>query len=129
MICSRCGECCRETEMLLSNEDIERFEKKGYNRNEFARFDREGYAILRNKDGNCFFFDIARETCKERTIRPYGCRVYPVVFDEDHGIIVDEFCPARKTFSEGEKERIGKHVLKFLKKIDVEAKDRLLARR
>jgi Fe-S-cluster containining protein len=124
MHCLRCGECCKETEMLLSNEDIKRLEKRGYDRNSFVRFDREGFAILRNVNGNCFFFDAEKTTCRERANRPLGCRIYPVILDEEKGTVVDEICPVAKTFTEKEKSKRGKRVIKLLEKIDAEAQER-----
>jgi len=110
--------------MLLSNKDIERLEKKGYDLAFFVRFDREGYAMLRNQDGNCVFFNPEKRTCRERGNRPLGCRIYPVVHNEDKGIVIDDVCPARNTFSEKQKAKRGKKVLKLLEKIDAEAKKR-----
>ena len=124
MRCLRCGECCKETEMLLSNEDIERLERKGYDRTFFVRFDADGYAILRNQKGNCVFFSPEKRTCRERENRPLGCRIYPVMHDEDNGIVTDSICPARDTVSEKQKAKKGKKVLKLLAKIDSEAKSR-----
>jgi Fe-S-cluster containining protein len=124
MHCLRCGECCKETEMLLSNEDIERLEKRGYKRDAFVRFDTEGYTVLRNLNGNCFFFDAEKVTCRERANRPLGCRIYPIVLDEDRGIIVDDICPSGSTFSEKQKAKRGKKVVKLLADIDAEAEKR-----
>jgi Fe-S-cluster containining protein len=124
MRCLRCGECCKETEMLLSNEDIERLEQKGYHRDFFVRFDKEGYATLRNQDGNCVFFDPEKRTCRERANRPLGCRIYPVMHDEDKGMVIDSICPAQSTISEKQKAKKGKKVLKLLEKIDAEAEKR-----
>lgn len=124
MRCLRCGECCKETEMLLSNEDIERLEKKGYGKAFFARSDKNGYCFLRNLNGYCVFFDPEKQKCTERANRPLGCRIYPILFDEDKGILVDNLCPAKGTFSEKEKMKRGKKVLKLLEKIDAEATKR-----
>ena len=124
MRCLRCGVCCRETEMLLSSKDIERLERKGYNRNFFVRFDSEGYVILRNQRGHCVFYDLEKKRCKVRAHRPAGCRVYPVIYDEDRGIIVDPICPSRASVTEKQKTKKGERVLKLLKTIDAEAKRR-----
>jgi Fe-S-cluster containining protein len=124
MRCLRCGECCKETEMLLSNEDIERLQRKGYIRDFFVRFDTKRYAILRNQDGNCVFFDPEKRVCRERASRPLGCRIYPVMHDEDKGIVIDDICPAKNAVTEKQKVKRGKKVLKLLKKIDAEAKKR-----
>ena len=124
MRCLRCGACCEETEMLLSNKDIERLEKKGYDRAFFVRFDADGYAVLRNLNGVCVFFDSEQRVCRERSSRPSGCRIYPVMHDEDKGIVIDNICPAEDTISEREKAKRGAKVLKLLKQIDAEAERR-----
>lgn len=120
----RCGECCKETEMLLSNKDIERLEEKGYNRNDFVHVDKDGYALLRNIDGVCFFFDLKKRRCNERQSRPAGCRIYPVMHDEEKGIVIDPTCPAKGTITDMQKARKGKKVLRLLTEIDSEANDR-----
>jgi Fe-S-cluster containining protein len=124
MRCLRCGVCCRETEMLLSEKDIERLERKGYDRAFFVRFDSEGYATLRNHRGYCVFYDAEKKRCKVRAHRPLGCRIYPVIYDEDKGIIVDHICPSSGSVTEKQKAKRGEKVLKLLKTIDAEAERR-----
>ena len=121
MRCLRCGVCCTETEMLLSKDDISRLEKKGYPKESFVHFDRDGYAILRNRQGYCVFYNVKQNECAVYTDRPEGCRVYPVILDEDKGIITDDICRARRTISKEEKARKGNVVIKLLEKIDQEA--------
>jgi Fe-S-cluster containining protein len=122
MHCKRCGVCCTETEMLLSKEDIARLEKKGYRVEVFARFDKAGYATLQNRDGYCFFYNARLKRCVIYSIRPSGCRVYPVIFDEDQGVVADIICPSNQTVTEQDKRRRGKRVVDLLEKIDAEAK-------
>jgi len=110
--------------MLLANADIERLERKGYSKQFFARFDREGYAKLRNQQGYCVFYDVEKRRCKVHADRPLGCRIYPVVYDEAKGIVVDDVCHAQSTVTEKQKAKRGKKVLKLLEKIDAEAKKR-----
>ncbi len=110
--------------MLLSNKDIMRLEKKGYNRNQFVNFDEQGYATLQNVAGNCYFFDPETRTCRERANRPSGCRIYPVMLDEDQGVVVDSNCPSSKTLKKQQKARRGIEVRKLLSVIDAEAEDR-----
>jgi Fe-S-cluster containining protein len=110
--------------MLLSEEDIRRLERKGYDRDFFAHCDSEGYVTLRNYRGYCVFYDVEKKRCKVRAIRPLGCRSYPVVYDEEKGIVVDSICPAQITVTEKQKAKRGKKVLKLLEKIDAEAKKR-----
>ena len=110
--------------MLLSENDIEGLEGKGYNRDFFVRFDSEGYALLRNYHGYCVFYDAEKHCCKVRAHRPLGCHIYPVIYDEDKGIVVDHICPSRSSVTEKEKAKRGENVLKLLKTIDAEAKRR-----
>lgn len=110
--------------MLLSVKDIKRLERKGYQRDFFVRFDKEGYATLRNRQGHCIFYDPEKRHCKVRAHRPDGCRIYPVIYDENNGIIVDTMCPSRNTVTDKQKARKGKKVLKLLQTIDCEAKRR-----
>jgi len=129
MRCLRCGVCCKETEMLLSEKDIERLERKGYRRDFFVRFDPEGYPILRNHNGYCVFYDAEKRGCKVRGNRPLGCKIYPVIYDEKKGISIDYICPNYRLITEKQKAKRGKKVLKVLKIIDAEAEKRRSARK
>lgn len=124
MHCSNCGVCCTETEMLLSKKDIVRLEKIGFSESFFVHYDKQGYAVLKNKAGYCVFYDPQKKQCKVYVNRPSGCRVYPVIFDEDNGIILDSICHYRETISEKEKSLQGKRVIRLLEKIDAEARER-----
>ncbi len=124
MDCSNCGICCTETEMLLSKRDIKRLQNKGFSENYFVRYDKQGYAQLKNRDGYCVFYDRKNRQCIVYSDRPSGCRVYPVIFDEEKGIVIDGICESRDTITEKEKNRKGKRVMKLLDKIDSEALER-----
>ena len=129
MRCSNCGVCCTETEMLLSKKDINRIEGLGYSVKEFATFDRQGYVTLKNRKRYCVFYDLAKHRCTIYASRPSGCRVYPVIVDEDCGIILDSICECRGSITEQEKSVKGKRVVKLLEVIDSEAEERRLNRR
>lgn len=124
MRCTRCGVCCQETDMLLCTQDITRLEKRGYNRESFVRFDGEGYALLRNRQGHCVFYNPKEKLCDVYGFRPSGCRVYPIIFDEENGVIVDFICHAQESISKQEKARRGKQVTELLEKIDGEVQKR-----
>ncbi len=124
MRCSNCGICCAETEMLLASKDIRRLEKKGYSKNYFVEIDKEGYAVLKNREGYCVFYDLKGHRCGVYADRPSGCRVYPVVFDEEKGIVLDEICNSWSSITEEEKKVEGKKVISLLYKIDAEAENR-----
>jgi uncharacterized protein len=125
MRCSNCGVCCTETEMLLSEKDITRLVKKGFSKKYFAKYDRQGYAQLKNRDGYCVFYNPQKRQCNVYSDRPSGCRVYPVILDEEKGIVLDDICDSRNTISEKEKKLKGKRVIRLLERIDNEAADRL----
>jgi len=121
MRCSHCGICCTETEMLLSKKDIKRLESIGYYKTLFAKCDKQGYVQLKNRDGYCVFYDVQKKRCRVYADRPSGCRVYPVILDEEKGIIFDNICESRETISEQEKILKGRRVIKLLEEIDSEA--------
>jgi hypothetical protein len=108
--------------MLLSKADIRRLEKAGYDTQGFVRYDRQGYAKLRNRRGYCVFYDVQKHRCKVYKCRPSGCRIYPVIYSVDEGIIVDDLCPESETASMTELEIRGRKVKSLLRNIDREAK-------
>ncbi|MGE5574903.1 MAG: YkgJ family cysteine cluster protein [Ignavibacteria bacterium] len=124
MRCSNCGICCTETEMLLSIKDIKRLEKKGFCQKLFVQYDRQGYAQLKNLDGYCVFYDLRNRQCSVYLDRPAGCRVYPVILDEEVGIILDDICESRCSITFSEKTLKGKRVIRLLELIDSEALER-----
>lgn len=106
--------------MLLSKADIERLESVGYDRQKFIRYDKHGFARLRNCRGFCVFYDVVKCRCKIYEHRPLGCRIYPVIYSEEEGIVVDDLCPMKDTVSEIEIKRKGKKVIELLQRIDSE---------
>lgn len=124
MRCSNCSVCCTETEMLLSQKDIIRLEKRGFDKNFFAKYDKQGYVQLKNRKGYCVFYDPNKHRCNVYLHRPSGCRVYPVILDEEKGIVLDDICCSRNTITEREKQVKGTRVIKLLEQIDNEAAKR-----
>ncbi len=124
MHCLRCGVCCKETEMLLSNQDIKRLEKQGNSKDLFVFFDDEGYARLRNTQGHCVFYNVKDHSCRVYRWRPEGCRLYPVVFDEENWIVLDHDCCSTRPLNAREVAARGLKVLKLLEKIDTQAETR-----
>jgi len=110
--------------MLLSEEDILRLESAGYSRDRFVRYDKHGYAKLRNRKGHCYFYDAGRHRCRAYSRRPLGCRLYPVICTEERAIFGDELCPMNRTVSEKELETKGKRIIKLLERIELEARSR-----
>ena len=110
--------------MLLCEKDIARLEKKGFRKTHFVKYDNQGYAQLKNRAGYCVFYDPEKCRCNVYAFRPSGCRVYPVILDEEKGVILDDICNSRKTITEKEKKLKGKSVIRLLEKIDIEAANR-----
>lgn len=83
--------------MLLLDEDVNRIVGLGFEQNAFVNFS-EGFKVLKNRGkGRCVFHDGKQCTIYEN--RPAGCRLYPVIFDEDLSLQVkDELCPFRDEF-------------------------------
>jgi Fe-S-cluster containining protein len=110
--------------MLLSKEDIKRIEKKGFRKKYFMKINKDGYAQLRNYNGYCVFYNLEKHQCNIYLDKPFGCGVYPVILDEDIGIIIDDICPEKTTITFEEKEEKGKAVVKLIEVIDEEAENR-----
>ncbi|MFZ8855487.1 MAG: YkgJ family cysteine cluster protein [Thermofilaceae archaeon] len=97
LLCLTCGACCRGTEMPLLLEDVERLERLGLKREDFA-VEGEGFPRLRNVGGYCVFYDARSGRCRVYSARPIGCRLYPLVFDEERGVLLDPECPLADFF-------------------------------
>ena len=110
--------------MLLSRADIRLLESVGHPREEFARFNRQGFAQLRNNRGHCVFYQTDRSRCRIYRYRPLGCRIYPVLYSEEDEVIVDALCPQAGTVSKNEIDSKAKRLLKLLQRIDDEARKR-----
>jgi Fe-S-cluster containining protein len=111
--------------MPLSNADIERLERAGYDRKNFTYHDKNGFFRLKNHRGFCVFYDAEKRRCNIYRHRPSGCRVYPVIYSEQEEIVMtDDLCPMKNTISETELKRKGKKVMKLIQIIDKEAASR-----
>lgn len=107
--------------MLLSEEDVIRLMKKGFAKNSFTTVDKQGYRYLKNRQGYCVFYDLKQRMCSVYADRPMGCRVYPVIVDEEKGVVLDNLCPEIGSINDKEKSLKGKIVMKLLEEIDAEA--------
>jgi Fe-S-cluster containining protein len=107
--------------MLLSEADAKRLKKLGYSLREFAFRDKKGFTRLKNREGYCVFFDPNERQCKIYKNRPLGCRIFPVIFSEEEGIVVDDMCPMKNTVSKRESNHKGKILVNLLQQIDYEA--------
>lgn len=88
--CLSCAKCCMGTQMVLAPSDVERLRGRGL---EGFYVMRGPFLYLRNVGGRCVFLDKRTRRCKVYEYRPLGCRVYPLVFDEARGALIDTLCP------------------------------------
>ena len=79
--CLKCGNCCIDTEMQLSNNDVQRINEAIRPNFEFF-FEDGGYLYLLNISGHCIFFNEKNKSCKIYQYRPKGCKFYPYVYDD-----------------------------------------------
>ncbi|MBM3292677.1 YkgJ family cysteine cluster protein [Candidatus Bathyarchaeota archaeon] len=114
----RCILCCKNTEMPLSRSDVERLLKKGYKFQDFAiRENKE--TRLKNVNGYCYFLHNGR--CVVYSIRPEGCKLYPLVFNEEKDeFVFDELCPYHNDFIVSKKN--VNDLMKLILKLDKERK-------
>lgn len=124
MKCARCGRCCKETMMEISEKDAQRLKDMGFEEEGFSIVGEDGILRLRNVDGRCFFLSEDGNTCKVYDSRPLGCDIYPVNCDEEGRVFLDEFCQARVSVSKGEMRKKGISLKRHLKAIDEEARRR-----
>jgi Fe-S-cluster containining protein len=121
-----CHECCVETEMPLTEEDVRRLAASGFKSDEFSLLTEEGDIILRNRGGVCFF--LRDGACAAYADRPEGCRVYPLVLNTDTShFIIDQFCPHNSEFKAGREDKDRLKAL--IRRLDKETEKRLRLRR
>ncbi|MEM3769621.1 MAG: YkgJ family cysteine cluster protein [Candidatus Bathyarchaeia archaeon] len=116
MHCSGCGECCHETEMELSSDDVERLVYAGYRPEDFMVV-RDDVPRLRNVDSWCYFYSPTEKRCRVYKIRPLGCRLYTVIYVDGEGVALDKLCPMRHTVSKEEFKRKARILKRLLEKI------------
>lgn len=115
-----CIQCCLETTMPLSYEDIEKIKKLGFETDFFVIED-DGWLQLKNQKGRCVFHN--GTTCSIYEDRPEGCRLYPVIYDKDKRCAVfDKDCPHTKCFQI--KNSIKKQLNILVSKIEYERAER-----
>lgn len=91
-----CTQCCLDTMMILSSDDIKKIENLGFKKDFFV-LQKEDWLMLKNHNGRCVFHNGFK--CTIYSNRPIGCKLYPVIYDKDKNCAVfDEDCPYRNCF-------------------------------
>jgi Fe-S-cluster containining protein len=112
-----CVECCLETEMPLTRVDMRRITRKGFRLSDFAVKVGAEWR-LRNSSGHCFF--LSGDMCMIYSHRPEGCRLYPLVYNEDMGkSTMDDLCPHGMEF-ETDKEDVAS-LIRLIRRLEKEA--------
>ena len=100
--CENCGECCLETEMILSIEDIELIKNNFQDRirkRDFVFKNKNEQFQLKNIDNHCVFLDFSAKKCKIYEFRPQGCRFYPLIYNiNNKKCLLDDDCPRKDLF-------------------------------
>ncbi len=107
----RCSRCCHDTQMMLTEEDVERISALGYR--DFY-YEKDGFLYLKNRGGKCVFLD-ENGRCRIYEHRPAGCRFYPYIYDyERDEILRDVDCPYAQEFVLEEPEALKALVHRIL---------------
>ncbi len=103
-----CYQCCLETEMILTQEDLERIESAGYNREEFLlpMDESDNFFQLKNVESllgkKCYFLNLKGD-CSIYKIAPKGCKLYPLIKNLDtNEVMVDFDCREKEWFKSKE---------------------------
>ena len=117
--CKDCGNCCRETEMILSTRDVNRINNDPKNLRviNFVKKTADRLFQLKNVDGYCVFFDSITKLCRIYEIRPQGCRFYPLIYDSDKELcVLDQECPRPELFYPNKQSHMKtcKKIVRFL---------------
>lgn len=95
--CENCGKCCLETEMILSQQDVDLILNNISNKSSTDYFifkKSNGYYQLKNIEGHCVFLDLNSMSCNIYKYRPQGCRFYPLIYDfQNKECVFDKDCP------------------------------------
>lgn len=103
-----CHQCCLETEMLLTQEDLKRIEAAGFNRKDFLLpfEETDNFFQLKNVESplgmKCYFLDL-KGNCTIYDIAPLGCKLYPLIKNLDtNEVMVDFDCREKEWFKSKE---------------------------
>jgi Fe-S-cluster containining protein len=119
--CENCGECCLQTEMILSRSDIENIEKNSPKillKEDFVFLNKDGFFQLKNVKDHCIFLDITSKQCNIYEYRPQGCRFYPLIYNfPEKNCVFDKDCPRSHLFYQKNTELKNscENLMRFLK--------------
>jgi len=114
----KCIECCIQTEMILTDDDVERLKRLGFEKNFFLIED-DGLLRLKNESGRCVF--LKDYGCTIYEYRPEGCRLYPLIYDPyKKQFVMDYLCPFNFEFKISKEDLdVAKKLIKMLEVEDI----------
>lgn len=102
-----CYQCCFETEMILTKEDVAKIEKNTNRKREDFLLPTEqtdGFMQLKNvesKIGRKCFFLSDKGKCTIYKFAPNGCKLYPLILNlETDEVMIDIDCREREWFND-----------------------------
>lgn len=102
-----CYQCCIETEMILTKEDVAKIEKNTNRKREDFLLPTEqtdGFMQLKNvesKIGRKCFFLSDKGKCTIYKFAPNGCKLYPLILNlETDEVMIDIDCREREWFND-----------------------------
>lgn len=115
-----CGKCCYETKMPLTKGDVDRIKKLGFSESFFVDR-RSRIPRLKNIEGHCVFLDPNTNVCTIYPDRPEGCRLYPLIYDEERDdIVVDPLCPRAHLVPQKLIRELSSALLSLIHKLEFE---------
>jgi Fe-S-cluster containining protein len=84
--------------MLLLDEDVQRIVDLGFEESYFVRTSSDGFKMLKNSSKRrCVFHN--GKLCTIYANRPAGCKLYPVIYNENlNRPVKDKLCPFNAEF-------------------------------
>jgi len=101
--------------MPLSGDDIKKMAMLGLRPEGFSSR-RAGVTYLRNVKHRCVFLS-EDSRCRVYSSRPLGCRLYPIIYDELRGVMLDKACTAWRTVTERDVQVAKPILLKLIREI------------
>ena len=107
-ICAECGShCCKLGGVIATQSEVDAILAEGYPNN-FIELSNDVYGTHWGDDGHCPYLDHGK--CLIYSVRPLGCRMFPVVQTRSGDIILVH-CPLRSRISDEEISRRKKLLL------------------
>ena len=121
--CEEIRQCCFETEMTLTREDVMRIGELGYKPKDYLVRSEDGFCELKLIDGFCLFYDRTTKLCTIYDHRPAGCKYYPITYHwTKRKCVLDHDCPSKDTTTKQEIRKVCHRVRRLVETLVQEAR-------